>query len=87
MVSAVVCPSCGAPLSHGALACSFCRVALSWPQAPAAPVDPAVPDEVVKHLRSGNKLMAIKVYHQTKRCGLADAKRFVDDLERKLGLA
>lgn len=87
MVTAVSCPSCGAPLTHGALACPFCRVALSWPQAPAAAVAPAMHDEVVRHLRSGDKLMAIKAYHQANRCGLADAKKFVDELERKLGLA
>lgn len=46
-----------------------------------------MPDGVVEHLRGGNKILAIKVYHEATKCGLAEAKRFVDDLERKLGMA
>lgn len=89
MVSVISCPSCGAPVPHGVAACPYCRVALSWPGAPSpAKLEiPAVPDGVVEHLRGGNKILAIKVYHEATKCGLAEAKRFVDDLERKLGMA
>lgn len=46
-----------------------------------------MPDGVVEHLRGGNKILAIKIYNDATKCGLAEAKRFVDDLERKLGMA
>ncbi len=91
MVMVVSCPSCGAPISHGVAACPYCRVALSWPGAPpaagpAAPATPEAPAGVVEQLRGGNKIMAIRTYHKATGCSLGDAKRFVDDLERELGL-
>ncbi|HRG99514.1 MAG TPA: hypothetical protein PLR99_24875 [Polyangiaceae bacterium] len=89
MVSVVSCPSCGAPISHGVVACTFCRVALTWPGAPS-PVAMGVPDApagVVEHLRGGNKLLAIKTYQTATKCGLLEAKKSVEDLERRLGLA
>jgi ribosomal protein L7/L12 len=86
MVSVVTCPSCGAPLEHAVSTCPFCRVALSWPGAPVQSAAPGVPPEVVDALRAGNKIGAIKAYHVAKKCGLKEAKDFVDALEKKLGL-
>jgi len=89
MVTVVRCPSCGAPLKQALPACPFCKVALAWPgqPAPSPQAGPEVPAEVVEALRSGNKIGAIKAYHTAYKCGLKEAKDFVDALERKLGLA
>lgn len=93
MVTVVRCPSCGAPLQQALPACPFCKVALAWPGQPAPPVDPSasqsaeVPPEVLQELRNGNKIGAIKAYHTAYKCGLKEAKDFVDRLERQLGLA
>lgn len=86
MVSVVTCPSCGAPLDHAAPTCPFCNATLSWPGVPAAPRAPDVAPEVVAALRAGDKIGAIKAYHSSKKCGLKEAKDFVDALEKKLRL-
>lgn len=92
MVSVVTCPSCGAPLQQALPACPFCRVALTWPGMPAAAPAPAsalptVPPAVIEELRRGNKIGAIKAYHDAVKCSLKEAKDFVDHLETKLGIA
>lgn len=89
MVTVVRCPSCGAPLQQALAACPFCKVALAWPGQPAPPAQasPEVPPLVLQELRNGNKIGAIKAYHEARKCGLKEAKDFIDDLERKLGLA
>ena len=88
MVTAVLCPSCGAPIAFGLASCPYCRVALSWPgEAPPTSVDaPEAPAGVVEQLRAGNKIGAIKAYHQARKSSLLEARRFVDDLEQRLGL-
>lgn len=93
MVTVVRCPSCGAPLQQALSVCPFCKVALAWPGQPAPAFDPAasasaeVPPAVIAELRNGNKIGAIKAYHTAYKCGLKEAKDFVDNLERQLGLA
>ena len=93
MVTVLRCPSCGAPLQQALPACPFCKVAFAWPDQPLASVDPpanqaaAVPPEVLQELRNGNKIGAIKAYHPASKCGLKEAKDFVDRLEAQLGLA
>ncbi|MDX2176709.1 MAG: hypothetical protein SF028_09565 [Candidatus Sumerlaeia bacterium] len=47
---------------------------------------PAVPpeglDQVDELVRAGNKIAAIKFYRELKNCGLAEAKAYVDRVER-----
>lgn len=87
MPTALTCPSCGAPLQPSQPACPFCRVALAWGEAPGALAAdaPGVPPEVLRELRAGNKIGAIKAYHQATKCGLKEAKDHVDSLEQRLG--
>jgi ribosomal protein L7/L12 len=92
MVTVVRCPSCGAPLQQALAACPFCKVALAWPGQQATPdasanQGPEVPPDVLQELRNGNKIGAIKAYHTAYKCGLKEAKDFVDRLERQLGMA
>ena len=91
MVAVVHCPSCGAPLQKALATCPFCQVALTWPGQPAPAHQPGpgpeVPHAVLHELRSGNKIGAIKAYHTAYKCSLKQAKDFVDNLERQLGLA
>jgi hypothetical protein len=41
---------------------------------------------IVDLLQKGKTIDAIKVYRELTRCGLADAKRGVEDIQRRLGL-
>ena len=41
---------------------------------------------IVDLLQRGKTIDAIKVYRELTRCGLADAKRAVEDIQRRLGL-
>ena len=45
----------------------------------------AVPDGVLEALRSGNKIEAIKRYREATGAGLAEAKDFVEGVERRMG--
>lgn len=53
----------------------------------SAPALPTVPPSVIEELRRGNKIGAIKAYHDSVKCSLKEAKDFVDQLETKLGIA
>lgn len=39
-------------------------------------------DELIKHLKDGNKLLAVKFYKDGARCSLKEAKAYVENLER-----
>jgi ribosomal protein L7/L12 len=41
---------------------------------------------IVDLLRQGKMIDAIKIYRELTRCGLAEAKRGVEDIQRRLGL-
>lgn len=79
-----LCGHCGAPLRAGSTSCPFCGVDLAG--APAAPAPQGGADaDVLAALRGGNKIGAIKIFHQRNGGSLGDAKRAVDALEAKLG--
>lgn len=42
--------------------------------------------EIVEAVRSGRKIMAIKLYRQSSGAGLKESKDFVEGLQRQLGL-
>lgn len=75
------CENCGAAVIAGADRCGFCGVTFVA-RAPGAPagVDP----EVVRLLREGKKVEAMRVYHRARKCSLNDAKIAVDALEREI---
>lgn len=42
--------------------------------------------KVIDMLKKGNKIEAIKIYREIYNCGLAEAKKAVDEIESRLGL-
>lgn len=85
MPTVVECPSCGAPLQPSVAACPFCRVALAWGDGGTPKSEKSgAPAEVLRELRAGNKIGAIKAYHQATKCSLKEAKDYVDALEQRL---
>lgn len=78
------CENCGASPVPGAVACAYCGVTFAG-VAPGTPAGPAgVDPEVVRLLRAGQKIEAIKVYRDATRCGLREAKDAVEAIESKL---
>jgi ribosomal protein L7/L12 len=49
-------------------------------------INPADDPEVIKVLRTGNIMEAIKTYRERHNAGLAEAKLAVDDMRARLGL-
>jgi ribosomal protein L7/L12 len=49
-------------------------------------VNPSDDPEVIKILRTGNVIEAIKVHRERHNTGLAEAKMAVDDMRARLGL-
>ena len=68
-------------MTAGADRCGFCGVTFVA-RAPGAPtgVDP----ELIRLLREGKEIEAIRVYHLARRCGLKEARDAVDALEREI---
>ncbi|MEZ4390659.1 MAG: hypothetical protein R3A48_06145 [Polyangiales bacterium] len=79
------CEKCGAGVVAGASSCQYCG-AVFVTAAPGVYRGSPVDDEVARLLRAGQKIQAIKVFHQRHRCGLREAKDAVDALERTMGL-
>ncbi|MDO9015846.1 MAG: ribosomal protein L7/L12 [Deltaproteobacteria bacterium] len=78
------CENCGAGVGPGATACAFCGTTFLT-AAPGAPSGhPGENPELVRLIRAGQKIEAIKVYRESTRCGLKEAKDAVDALERTL---
>lgn len=75
------CENCGAAVTAAADRCGYCGV-LFVARAPGAPagVDP----ELLRLLRAGKKIEAIRVYHLARKCGLKEAKDAIDALEREI---
>jgi ribosomal protein L7/L12 len=49
-------------------------------------INPSDDPEVIKVLRTGNVMEAIKTYRERHNAGLAEAKLAVDDMRARLGL-
>ena len=94
MLKVIKCPSCAAPLECDGDAferCDFCGSQVAVTQNNSVPENAVGFDgllrqaqklkEVLRLVRSGNKIEAIKVYRQTFGCSLAEAKNAVDRLE------
>jgi|GEM_PF-1216160 len=45
-----------------------------------------VSDEIIGHLRAGNKIAAIKAYRAQSGVGLKEAKEYVEEIQRRAGL-
>jgi len=45
-----------------------------------------VSPEIAQAVREGKKIEAIKLYRQSSRVGLKDAKEFIEELERRAGV-
>lgn len=78
------CENCGAGVSPGAVGCAYCGTTFvtAAPGAPSAPS--GANPEVVRLIREGNKIGAIKVYREATKSSLLDAKNAVDAIERTL---
>ena len=78
------CENCGAGAAPGATVCAFCGTTFltAAPGVSSAPVGEN--PELVRLIRAGQKIEAIKVYREATRCGLKEAKDAVDALERTL---
>lgn len=78
------CENCGAGASPGAVVCAYCGTTFvtAAPGVPG-PTSGASP-EVVRLIRAGQKIEAIKVYRDATKCGLKEAKDAVEAVERTL---
>lgn len=91
MSAIVQCSNCGAPGKPGLSTCAYCHAVFVVPggakpvlSASAAIAD--VPPGVVDALRNGNKIDAIRQYREATNSSLFEGKKFVEALEKKLGL-
>lgn len=87
------CPTCSAPLEAPATRdttarCPYCRASLLLGDRAGAPADAHAPSpavaEVLRLLRAGNRIAAIKAYRDHFGGGLKEAKDAVDRLEASL---
>lgn len=78
------CDNCGAGVAPGAAGCGYCGATFEGaaPAVTSAPV--GANPEVLRLLREGKKIEAIKAYHEATKCGLKQAKDAVDAIEAKL---
>jgi ribosomal protein L7/L12 len=90
MTTILQCSHCGAPVQAGAATCHYCRavlvVSLGTGQT-TAKTAAGFPEEALTSLRNGNKIDAIRIYREAKKCSLREAKDAVDAIEKQLGLA
>lgn len=99
MTEALKCPDCSAPLQipeggAASIVCPYCNTTVLVPgrsQAGAAGAQHAgAPlnqlDEVVRRLRAGDKIGAVKIYREIYQVGLAEAVKAIDQHERNGGL-
>ncbi len=78
------CENCGAGVTPGAVVCGYCGTTfVTAAPGVAGPPSGANP-ELVRLIRSGQKIEAIRVYRQGIKCGLKEAKDAVEALERTL---
>jgi ribosomal protein L7/L12 len=78
------CENCGAGVTSGAVVCAYCGTTfVAAAPGVAGPPSGANP-ELVRLIRAGQKIEAIRVYRQGKTCGLKEAKDAVEALEQTL---
>ncbi len=78
------CENCGAGVAPGATGCGYCGATFQA-VAPGATSGPqGANPEVVRLLRAGQKIEAIKVYKEATKCGLKEAKDAVEAIEAAL---
>jgi hypothetical protein len=83
-MTSATCENCGASVGPGAAGCAYCGVTFMG-VAPGVPTGPAGANpEVVRLLRTGNKIGAIKVFRDATNCGLKEAKDAVEAIEATL---
>ena len=81
------CENCGADAGPGATACGYCGVTFTG-AAPGAATGPAGANpEIVRLLRTNQKIEAIKVYRHATKCGLREARDAVEAIEAALSRA
>jgi len=91
MNAIVQCSHCGAPARAGSATCVYCHAVLVLPAGAgagqaASAAAAGVPQGVVDALRNGNKIDAIRIYREAKKCSLLEAKNTVEALEKTLGI-
>ncbi len=83
-----LCAVCGAPRTTSDAACPFCRTLFaSIPAVAGAPVDPSAaavaagwPPALIAELDADNLIGAIKIYRETYKTSLKEAKEACDSL-------
>lgn len=78
------CDNCGAAVTPGAFNCVYCGTTFTTTAPGVAPAPAGVHPEIVRLLREGKKIEAIKVYREANRSSLLDAKNAVEAVERTL---
>jgi ribosomal protein L7/L12 len=88
MTSILQCSHCGAPVKAGSATCAYCHSVIVLPAGAsvASNVVAGMPAGVVEALRKENKIEAIRLYREAKKCSLLEAKNTVEALEKQLGL-
>ena len=78
------CENCGAGATPGAVVCAYCGTTFVTAAPGVAGPPPGADPELVRLIRAGQKIEAIKVYRDSTRCGLREAKDAVEALELTL---
>lgn len=78
------CDNCGAAVTPGAFNCAYCGTTFTTTAPGTIPTPPGAHPDVVRFIREGKKLDAIRVYRELTRSSLLDAKNAVEALERTL---
>ena len=84
-MKSATCENCGAGVTPGAVVCAYCGTTFVAAAPGVAGPPPGANPELVRLIRAGQKIEAIKVYRDATRCGLKEAKDAVEALEKTLG--